>query len=151
MTILNLGSKTTVLGLLRNDVVTATGTGSAVDLQGYEGDMAVLLDAEAGGASITYAVKLTESDTSGGTYTDVTGGAFTTTTANTASLQKIYVNVTSLKRFVKVSITVAGAPAPVLSQCWASLRRSTANGDHGRSGHLPGRLRRQLHSWRRYC
>ena len=108
MTIHNLGSKTTVLGLLRNDVVTTTGTGSAVDLLGYEGDMAVLLDAEAGSAGVTYAVKLTESDTSGGSYTDVTGGAFTTTTANTASLQKIYVNVTNLKRYVKVSITVAG-------------------------------------------
>lgn len=108
MTIHNLGSKTTILGLLRNDVVTVTGTGSAIDLLGYEGDIAVLLDSEAGGASITYAVKLTESDTSGGTYTDVTGGGFTTTTANTASLQKIFVNVSNLKRFVKVSITVAG-------------------------------------------
>ena len=108
MTIHNLGTKTTILGLLRNDVVTATATGSAIDLLGYEGDMAVLLDAEAGGASITYAVKLTESDTSGGTYTDVTGGAFTTTTANTASLQKITVDVTSLKRFVKATATVAG-------------------------------------------
>ena len=108
MTIHNLGTKTTILGLLRNDVVTATATGSAIDLLGYEGDMAVLLDAEAGGASITYAVKLTESDTSGGTYTDVTGGAFTTTIANTASLQKITVNVTSLKRFVKATATVAG-------------------------------------------
>lgn len=108
MTIHNLGTKTTILGLLRNDVVAATATGSAIDLLGYEGDMAVLLDAEAGGASITYAVKLTESDTSGGTYTDVTGGAFTTTTANTASLQKITVDVTSLKRFVKATATVAG-------------------------------------------
>lgn len=108
MTIHNLGSKTTILGLLRNDVVTATATGSAIDLLGYEGDMAVLLDAEAGSAGVTYAVKLTESATSGGTYTDVTGGAFTTTTANTASLQKIFVNVTNLLRFVKVSVTVAG-------------------------------------------
>ncbi len=108
MTIHNLGTKTTILGLLRNDVVTATATGSAIDLLGYEGDMAVLLDAEAGGAGITYAVKLTESDTSGGAYTDVTGGAFTTTTANTASLQKITVNVTNLKRFVKATATVAG-------------------------------------------
>lgn len=108
MTIHNLGSKTTILGLLRGDVVTATGLGSAIDLLGYEGDIAVLLDAEAGGASITYAVKLTESDTSGGTYTDVTGGAFTTTTANTASLQKIFVNVSNLKRFVKASVTVGG-------------------------------------------
>ena len=108
MTIHNLGSKTTVLGLLRNDVLAATGTGSAIDLQGYEGDMAVLLDAEAGSAGVTYAVKLTESDASDGTFTDVTGGAFTTTSANTASLQKIFVNVSALKRYVKVSATVAG-------------------------------------------
>jgi hypothetical protein len=108
MTIQNLGSKTEVLSLLPNDVVTATGTGSAVDLHGYEGDIAVVLDAEAGGASITYAVKLTESATSGGSYTDVSGGAFTTTAANTASVQKIYVNASNLKRYIKVSITVAG-------------------------------------------
>ena len=108
MTILNLGTKTTVLSLLANDVVTATGTGSAVDLQLYEGDIAVILDAEAGGAGITYAVKLTESDTSGGSYTDVTGGAFTTTTANTALVEKISVNTDGTKRFVKASVTVAG-------------------------------------------
>ena len=108
MTIHNLGSKTEVLSLLPNDVVTATGTGSAVDLQGYEGDIAVLLDAEAGGSGVTYAVKLTESATSGGSYTDVSGGGFTTTAANTASVQKIYVNASNLKRYVKVSITVAG-------------------------------------------
>ena len=108
MTILNLGTKTTVLSLLANDVVTATGTGSAVDLQLYEGDIAVILDAEAGGAGITYAVKLTESDTSGGTYTDVTGGAFTTTDANTALVEKISVNTDGMKRFVKASVTVAG-------------------------------------------
>jgi hypothetical protein len=70
--------------------------------------MAVVLDAEAGGASITYAVKLQESDTSGGTYTDVTGGAFTTTDANTALVEKISVNTNDMKRFVKLSITVAG-------------------------------------------
>lgn len=108
MTILNLATKTEVLSLLPNDVVTATGTGSAVDLVDYEGDIAVLLDAEAGGAGVTYAVKLTESDTSGGSYTDVTGGAFTTTAANTASVQKLRLNSDAVKRFIKVSITVAG-------------------------------------------
>jgi hypothetical protein len=108
MTIKNLGTKTTVLSLLPNDVVTATGTGSAVDLVDYEGDIAVVLDAEAGGASITYAVKLTESDTSGGSYSDVTGGAFTTTSANTALVEKISVDTDGMKRYVKVSVTVAG-------------------------------------------
>ncbi len=104
----NLGDKTFVLSLLPSDVVTTTGLGSAVDLNDYEGEMAVVLDAEAGGASITYAVKLQESDTSGGSYTDVTGGAFTTTDANTALVEKISVNTNDMKRFVKLSITVAG-------------------------------------------
>jgi hypothetical protein len=108
MTVLNLGTKTTQLALLPTAVGASTTTGSAIDLAGYEGDMVVLLDAAAGGASITFAVKLTHSDTSGGSYTDVTGGAFTTTIANTASRQKLYVNVTDIKRFVKVSLTVAG-------------------------------------------
>ena len=104
----NLGDKTILLSLLPNDVVTTTGLGSAVDLEDYEGEMAVVLDAEAGGASIPYAVKLQESDTSGGSYTDVTGGAFTTTDANTALVEKISVNTNDMKRFVKLSITVAG-------------------------------------------
>jgi hypothetical protein len=109
MTIHNLGTKTEVLNFLPNDVVTATVTAStAIDLVDYEGDIAVILCAEAGGASITYLGKLTESDTSGGTYTDVTGGAFTITTANTASVQKIAVNSDNTKRFIKAVVTVAG-------------------------------------------
>ena len=108
MTIQNLGSKTEVLSLLANDVVAASGTGSAVDLVDYEGDIAVVLDAEAGGASITYAVKLTESDASDGTFTDVSGGAFTTTTANTALVEKIGVNTSALEGEGKAEVTVAG-------------------------------------------
>ena len=45
MTIQNLGSKTTALDLLANDVVAATGVGSAIDLQGYEGSAAFVLSA----------------------------------------------------------------------------------------------------------
>jgi hypothetical protein len=109
MTIHNLGTKTEVLNFLPNDVVTATVTAStAIDLVDYEGDIAVILCAEAGGASITYLGKLTESDTSGGSYTDVTGGAFTVTAANTASVQKIAVNSDNMKRFIKAVVTVAG-------------------------------------------
>jgi hypothetical protein len=108
MTIQNLGTKTEVLNVLPSDVVTATGVGPAIDLLDYEGDIAVSLDAEAGGGSVTYAVKLTESDTSGGTYTDVSGGGFTTSGANAAVTEKISINTDSIKRFIKASVTVAG-------------------------------------------
>ena len=108
MTLKNLGSKTDVLNLLGNDVVASTAVGSAVDIQTYEGSAAFVLTAEAGGSGITYAVKITECDTSGGSYTDVTGGAFTTTSANTALVEKIYLNISELKQYLKVSTTVAG-------------------------------------------
>ena len=109
MTIQNLGTKTEVLNFLPNDVVTATVTAStAIDLVDYEGDIAVILCAEAGSSGVTYLGKLTASDTSGGTYTDVTDGAFTITVANTASVQKISVNSNDMKRFIKAVVTVAG-------------------------------------------
>ena len=108
MTLKNLGSKTDVLNLLGNDVVASTAVGSAVNIQTYEGSAAFVLTAEAGGSGITYAVKITECDTSGGTYTDVTDGAFTTTSANTALVEKIYLNISELKQYLKVSTTVAG-------------------------------------------
>ena len=108
MTLKNLGSKTEVLSLLGNDVLASTAVGSAVDIQGYEGSAAFVLTAEAGGSGITYAIKITECATSGGTYTDVTGGAFTTTSANTALVEKIYLNVSELKQYLKISSVVAG-------------------------------------------
>lgn len=108
MSIGNTRRATTLLSLIPNDVTASTKTGSAVDLQDLEGDMECILDAEAGGSSVTYAVKLTESDTSGGSYTDVASGAFTTTAADTASVQKLTVNTDEMKRFIKVVVTVAG-------------------------------------------
>lgn len=108
MSIGNTRRATTLLSFIPNDVTASTKTGSAVDLQDLEGDMECILDAEAGGASVTYAVKLTESDTSGGSYTDVASGAFTTTAADTASVQKLTVNTDEMKRFIKVVVTVAG-------------------------------------------
>ena len=108
MSIGNTRRATTLLTFIGNDVTASTKTGSAVDLQDYEGDIALSLDAEAGGSGITYAVKLTEADTTGGTYTDVSGGAFTTTTANTALVEQLVVNSDETKRFIKCVVTVAG-------------------------------------------
>tara|TARA_X000000368_G_C22979028_1_gene689008 strand:- start:839 stop:1228 length:390 start_codon:yes stop_codon:yes gene_type:complete len=102
----------TVVSLLGNDVVASNGNGSAINLQNgtqrFEGDCTVTLDTEAGGSGIVYTIKLTECDTSGGTYTDVTGGAFTATTANTASTQVLFLNASELKQYIKVNKVVAG-------------------------------------------
>ena len=80
----NLGSKSYLLTARANLLGNSTAVSAAVDLEDYEGD------------------------TEGGTYTDMTGGGFTTTGANTALQEKIFVNSNDMKRFIKVSTTVAG-------------------------------------------
>ena len=107
MSIGNLRRTYTVLSFAPNDVVTATSNGTGVDLQDYEGDITLTLDAEAGGASITYAVKVQDSSDNS-TFTDVSGAAFTTTTANTALVESLVVNTDEINRYARVVITVAG-------------------------------------------
>ena len=107
MSVGNTRRTMTVLSFAPNDVVTATGNETGVDLQDYEGDITLILDAEAGGSSITYAVKVQDSSDNS-TFTDVSGAAFTTTTANTALVESLVVNSDEINRYARVVITVAG-------------------------------------------
>ena len=112
MSIGNTRRTLTALSFAPNDVVTATGNETGVDLQDYEGDITLILDAEAGGSSITYAVKVQDSSDNSTfadvTRTDGTAADFTTTTANTALVESITVNSDEIKRYARVVITVAG-------------------------------------------
>ena len=103
----NYGDNSQLVALIPSNTITATTTGSAVDLLQYTNEVAVILNCSAGGADATCNVKLTHSDTSGGSYTDVTGATFTEV-GNTASVQKLSVNKNEMKRFVKAVCTVAG-------------------------------------------
>lgn len=107
MTIKNLGTRTELLSLSANDVVTATVNRTGVDLVDYEGDIMAVLDAEAGGASITYAVKIQDS-ADNSSFADVSGLAFTTTTANTALRETLRINSDEVRRYIRAVITVAG-------------------------------------------
>lgn len=107
MTSRNVPDRAAILDLVPNDVSTTTANSTGVDLLPYEGKMLCTLDAEAGGSGITYAVKLQDSadDTS---FDDLSGAVFSTTAANTASVQKIAVNIDDARRYVRAVITVAG-------------------------------------------
>ena len=78
MSIGNTRRTFSVLSFAPNDVVTATGNETGVDLQDYEGDITLVLDAEAGGSGVTYAVKIQDS-ADNSTFADITDAAFTTT------------------------------------------------------------------------
>ena len=97
---------------------TADLDGTAVDLNDYEGDILVVLDVENGGTS-TLDVKFQSSDTSGGTYTDVTavfsldgtaqasGTVAFAQVSTSASKQYIAFPKSSAKRWVKAVSTTS--------------------------------------------
>jgi len=88
-------------------VVTATAESAAVDLRDYEGPITVIMHSTASGTGVTNALKLQECATSDGTFTNVSGGGFTTI-ANTASSQSVRVNSDSLMRYLKLDFVIAG-------------------------------------------
>ena len=115
MSIGNTRRTYTVLSFAPNDVVAADSNETGVDLQDYEGDITLILDAEAGGSGVTYAVKVQDS-ADNSTFADVTDLAFTTTTANTALVESLVVNTDEIRRYARVVIDVTGSsPAGAVS------------------------------------
>ena len=107
MSVGNTRRTLTVMSFLPSDVVTASVDGTGVDLRDYEGAITLILDAEAGGSGVTYAVKVQDSDDNS-TFGDVTDAAFTTPTADTALVESLVVDSNELKRYARVVVTVAG-------------------------------------------
>ena len=108
MSIGNTRRTLTALSFAPNDVVAADSNEAGVDLQDYEGDITLILDAEAGGSGVTYAVKVQDSSDNS-TFADVSGAAFTTTTANTALVESLTINTDEIKRYARVVIDVTGS------------------------------------------
>jgi hypothetical protein len=89
---------------------TSTLTGTGIDVLEYEGVALVLLNASAGtGTNPTLDVKLQHSDDDS-TYEDVTSGTFSQVTdaAETAGVKVMKLNVSDLKRYLRVVGTIAG-------------------------------------------
>jgi len=89
---------------------TTTLTGTGVDVLEYEGVALVLVNASAGtGTTPTLDVKLQHSDDDS-TYEDVNNGAFSQVTdaAETAGVKVMKLNVSDLKRYLRVVGTIAG-------------------------------------------
>lgn len=91
----------------RPQALTATANGTAVDRLNYNSMVAVLDVGAVSGTSPTLNCQLQHATTSGGTYTNVTGGAFTQVTASNAR-QELSIDLASLARFVRAACTVGG-------------------------------------------
>lgn len=95
---------------IRPVTATATATGAAVDTLGYNSAAITLEVGAVSGTTPTLDVKVQECDTSGGTYTDITGAAFTQVTAsnNSQILRVDGLGVGSRKRYIRALGTIAG-------------------------------------------
>ena len=101
--------KLTVVAGVATAAVTSTATSSSIDLLEYDGDVMLILDSAAGGGSSpTLDIKLTESDETGGTFTDLSGATFTQV-VDAASMQTLTINKDSSKRFIRIVQTIGGS------------------------------------------
>ena len=101
--------KLTVVAGKATGAVTSTATSSAIDLLEYDGDVLLVLDCAAGtGTSPTLDIKITECATTGGTYTDLSGAAFTQV-VDAASMQTLVINKDSAERYIKIFQTITGS------------------------------------------
>lgn len=109
----NQGDTTTLKNLAGSASRTSTLTGSAVDLQGLSGEATVILDSSAAtaGTNPTLDVKIQDSADGSTGWADVTGAAFTQVTS-TASQQRLSVNVSEIKRYVRTVGTLGGTSTP---------------------------------------
>jgi hypothetical protein len=103
-----------VIELAANAVRTSTLTGSAVDVRKYAGMGQIILSTSAAtaGTTPTLNVKIQESATSGGSYTDVPGATFSQVTGAADLTQMIPFDFDACKGFVKVIGTIAGTDTP---------------------------------------
>lgn len=86
-------------------------TSAAIDTKGYNSGVVVVVNGAATGTPTSYTVdaKVQHSDTSGGSYTDVSGAAITQITADDkiATIRLDGLGGASVKRFIKVVVTPA--------------------------------------------
>ena len=128
----DMASGTDLLSIEKAGAVTSTQTSAALDITSYSGMIAINLDSAAGtGTSPTLDVKLQESATSGGTYTDVTDAngdvvQFTQVTGS-ASEQVIGLDADGSLGFIKAVQTVGGTSPSFSYSINASARKQVSD------------------------
>lgn len=96
--------------LLATSTITATGNQTGIDLQAYDGEIQVILNATAAGSGNTLTFRI-EDSANDSSYAAVTGGTFTAV-ANAASKQVLTLNASDLRRYIRLSCSAAsGTPS----------------------------------------
>jgi len=100
--------------LLATTTITGTGDQTGVDLQAYDGDIQIILNATATGGAHTLTFRI-EDSANNSSFAAVTGGTFTAV-ANAASKQVLTLNATDLRRYIRLSCSAAtGSPSSAVT------------------------------------
>ena len=102
--------------LLATTTITATGNQTGVDLQGFEGDVQIILAGTAAGASADLTFRIEES-ADNTTFTAAAGGGFTAI-GNAASKQVLTLNSNNLMRYIRLSCTAETGTASSAVTCF---------------------------------
>jgi hypothetical protein len=100
--------------LLATTTITATGDQTGVDLQAYDGDIQIILNATAAGSGATLTFRI-EDSADNSSFAAVTNGTFTAV-ANAASKQTLTLSATDLRRYIRLSCSAAtGSPSSAVT------------------------------------
>jgi len=107
--------------------ITSTASATGIDISAYIGTIKVVLSAtKVSGTDPTNDAKLQESDTVGGTYTDVTGGGFTQLTDS--GTETLHVDTRGLKSFIRLTETIGGTSTPTFDSAAIVVGRKQTGG-----------------------
>lgn len=124
----SFGALTTKVAVAPQSVSNAaTTTGIELDLLGAEGDILfTALHGSLSGSDATFTWKLTECATSGGSFTDVSGGTFATvaTFSSDNTTINFVAQARALQRYVKVVCTSTGTTTALIGAVAAYRTKS---------------------------
>lgn len=114
-----------------------TTSGTAVDCLEVDGPVTGLFfTGNSGDASTTIVFKLTECDTSGGTYTDIADGVNSALAGSATLNDNLFTAITCnkrTKRYVKCAVTTAGGGTPSVTICAGVIGKKKITGAVGGS------------------
>ena len=102
--------------LLATTTITGTGNQTGVDLNGFEGDVQIILSGTAAGADASLTFRIEES-ADNSTFTAAAGGTFTAI-GNAAAKQVITLNSNDLQRYIRLSCTAETGTASSAVTCF---------------------------------
>src|SRR5271157_3409947 len=107
MRMIDLNGELTGIEILAPQTITSSGNGSAINLQGYEGDLKLIQDSTGTGASANTITTAITDSADGTNFAAVAAGAIAfPAIASAAVIQSLSVNTRGVRQYIRAENTV---------------------------------------------